>query len=286
MSYRVRAVCLPRFCIALALTTVAQTAAAEAPAPSASVLPLTELAAKATPAVVLLTERDDDDQIVSSGSGFFVSASGKVMTNHHVIEGVRRMKAKLADGRELGVSGVLADSPADDLAVLQVEGSDFPFLVLGTTKGLRVGDEISVIGSPQGLSQTLTTGILSAIREQGLQGHDGKIASTAWTLQFSAVIAPGSSGSPVFARSGEVIGVAVGASAQTAGISFGIRAEAASALLANANGPVKQLYERPPSPTRERLKNLGISAAVALAIAGGVWFSNRQKPAPERRRRR
>ncbi len=213
--------------VSLLASTGSSHAADPAPSASASVMTLPDLAAKVTPSVVLLTvRRDDDDEVISSGSGFFVDGGGHIVTNHHVVEGAHRMKATLSDGREIDIRGVVVESESDDLAILKAEGSGYPPLALGDAKGLRVGDELAVIGSPKGLSATLTTGIVAAIRDKGLPLDDTGIKTTSWTLHFTAAIAPGSSGSPILSRNGEVVGVAVGAFTGAAGMSAAMSAVA------------------------------------------------------------
>src|SRR5271156_427070 len=119
---------------------------------AANALELPELADRARPSVVLLTVGDSTDDNIGSGTGFFVSKDGRIVTNHHVIEHASKITATLADGRKIEVVGFLADDEKRDIAVLQAPPGEYPSLLLGGGAPLRVGDEVVVIGSPMGLS--------------------------------------------------------------------------------------------------------------------------------------
>jgi hypothetical protein len=160
---------------------------------------LKALAKKARPAVMLLVVSDADGKEIATGTGFLVSSDGKLITNHHVIEGGASAVAKAENGGLFPVEGVLADDPKNDLILLKLEGKDLPFLTLSTNSIVDVGSRIAVIGSPLGLEGTLSEGIVSAVREQFL--------SDIRLLQITAPISSGSSGSPVLNAKGEVIGV-------------------------------------------------------------------------------
>ena len=262
--------------VLLALAVLLTPAIAEAqPAPSAStaLLSLTDLAATATPTVVLLLLYGDDGPKIGSGSGFFISESGHIATNHHVIARASSVVAKLSDGREVKVTGVLADDEKNDLAIVQAEGAGYRPLPLGDTTSARVGDEIAVIGSPLGLSTTLSTGILAAVRDGGIEQDESHIDSSSWTMHITAPVAHGSSGSPILSRRGDVIGVVVGIVETAEGMHFGIRVEALRELVTKV-GAAKPFAIR--GPQDDRLRNLGISAAVFGVIGFAYWFLSRR----------
>lgn len=162
-------------------------------------LDLPALAQKARGAVVLIVGYDAAGKIIT-GSGFFVSADGRLVTNYHVIEGIVNAQAKLESGAIYNIDGVLASSSALDLAALKADARDMQFLLVDDASNPpQPGTRIAVIGSPLALEGSLSEGIVSAIRSS----LDGS-----WLLQISAPISPGSSGSPVLDRHGRVVGVA------------------------------------------------------------------------------
>ena len=134
----------------------------------------------------------------ATGTGFAVSADGKIATNYHVIAGASKIFVKLPNGRTVGVQRVIASDKRVDLAILQVRGVTLRPLPLGDSNAVKVGQEVCVMGSPLGLEQSFSTGVVSAKRV--LDGFE-------W-IQTTAPISPGNSGSPVMTRSGRVIGVA------------------------------------------------------------------------------
>lgn len=243
--------------------------------PRTPAAPLSELAARAKKAVVLLTIYDDAGRSSGSGTGFFVSPEGQLVTNHHVIEEAYRVTATLDNGQQVDVEGVLADDPVRDLAILKVTGSGYEYLRLGTIRQVRAGEEIAVIGSPAGFSGTLSTGIVAAVREHGLDGGASETHSArAWTLQISAPISPGSSGSPILTRDGVVVGVAVGIVTVGQSLNFGVSADAAQELLAkvSADSKPKTFADRQRGEVK---KNLVISAVGLGATAIVVWALSR-----------
>ena len=271
--------------LALVLASSAVRADTSAPAPSASTtsLSFSDLASLATPSVVLLTLYSEDGTKQGTGSGFFISATGQIATNHHVIDDAERVVAKLSDGREVKIVGLLADDPKNDLAIVQAEGAGYQPLPLGDPGSVRVGDEIAVIGSPLGLSTTLSTGILAAVRDKGLGRDESLVDSSSWTMHITAAVAPGSSGSPILSRRGEVVGVVVGGISSAEGMHFGIRVEALRELATRVQ-PAPRPFAARVAPDA-RLRNLGISAGLAFAVLGGyMFFSRRSEKAASARR--
>lgn len=137
----------------------------------------------------------------SQGSGFFVSLDGYVMTNAHVVSGASKITVSFDDRKELEATLVGADSHTD-IAVLKVEGDNFPCLPLGDSDAIEVGEWVVAIGSPFQLQASLTVGVVSAKGRQDLQ-----ITDLEDFIQTDAAINPGNSGGPLINLEGEVIGI-------------------------------------------------------------------------------
>ncbi|NTV35072.1 MAG: trypsin-like serine protease, partial [Deltaproteobacteria bacterium] len=135
------------------------------------------------------------------GSGFVISADGYILTNNHVVHEATEIKVKLADGKEYDAKVVGRDLKTD-LALLKAEGaSGLHALQLGDSDSLKVGNWVVAVGSPFGLEQTVTAGIVSAKgRVIGSGPYDNFI-------QTDASINPGNSGGPLLNMEGEVVGI-------------------------------------------------------------------------------
>jgi S1-C subfamily serine protease len=237
-------------------------------------LPLQDLLKHAGPSVVHLSVRDAADEEEGSGSGFVLSEDGRLVTNHHVIDGASRIVAVFADGKEVEVVGVWAfsESEKDDIAVLQLAPGRYPALRLAATPAQQ-GDEVVVIGSPHGLSQAITTGIVAAVREHGTVTRRTKDGPESWGLQITAGIAPGSSGSPILNASGDIVGVAVGTWGGTA--NFGVPVDRVRKLTeAKGTDRMRPLSEARGGPSLRT--NLLVSAALLGAIGLAWWLSGRK----------
>lgn len=183
----------PRRALAAALILLVRVAAAENE-DAATIL------ARVSPAVVTVLTADSRGVERGFGSGFAVHPDGVVVTAWHVIAGASRVQIALQDGRSLDVEGILADDEQNDLALLKVSGRDLPTVPLGDSDGMRRGDRVLVLGSPMGLGQSASEGIVSApVRVLPRIGE---------VLQVTAPISPGSSGGPVLNSRGEAVGVA------------------------------------------------------------------------------
>jgi S1-C subfamily serine protease len=236
------------------LATVLWTAGAK----PASALEPKEIAERAKPSVVLLKAKLASGE--SAGTGFFVEG-GRIVTNEHVIHGATGVEGSIGS-RKIKVTGILAADSEMDIAVLAVDPAegDVPALSLGTITGMREGDPITVIGHPLGLSVTLTQGFVSAVRAEGVSEVDPDRGGKNWQVQFSAEIAPGSSGSPVLDADAHVVAVAVGHLAGRE-MYFGVPVDAAKKILEHlAPGQAPQGFEV--VHKRTGLYNLGISAGV------------------------
>ena len=159
----------------------------------------------------------------SLGSGFIIDRSGIVITNAHVVEGASRIAVSTLDGRELQAELIGSDHDAD-LAVLKVQGGNLPAVPLGSSQSLLIGEPVVAIGNPFGLSNSVTSGVLSA-RGRTVPAQNGDRLFTDF-LQTDASINPGNSGGPLVNLAGEVIGINT-AIISGSGIGFAIPADRA-----------------------------------------------------------
>ena len=150
------------------------------------------------------------------GSGFVISRDGYILTNNHVVEEADQIKVKLSNGKEYE-GKVVGRDPKTDLALVKIEGaSDLHPLKLGNSEDLKVGSWVVAVGSPFGLEQTVTAGIVSAKgRVIGSGPYDNFI-------QTDASINPGNSGGPLINMKGEVVGINTAIIANGQGIGFAI----------------------------------------------------------------
>lgn len=135
-----------------------------------------------------------------TGSGFIISADGLILTNHHVVDGANEIKVRLTDNREF-TGKVLGSDAKTDIAVVKIEAKDLPYLTMGNSDELKVGEWVAAIGSPFGLDNTVTSGIVSA--------KSRKLPSDQYVpfIQTDVAVNPGNSGGPLFNMKGEVVGI-------------------------------------------------------------------------------
>jgi len=138
------------------------------------------------------------------GSGVVVRANGYILTNNHVVAGADALEVETSDGRRYAAD-VVGTDPETDLAVVRIEASKLKFAKLGDSEAIRVGDWVLAIGSPFGLEQTVTAGIISA--KHRIQGIVGQGEGFEDFLQTDAAINPGNSGGPLVNLRGEVVGI-------------------------------------------------------------------------------
>jgi len=137
----------------------------------------------------------------SLGSGVIVSPEGYILTNNHVVDGATDVKVTLSDKRELRAK-IIGTDPKTDVAVLKIEGSNFPAITLGDSSKVQVGDYALAIGDPFGVGQTVTMGIVSAKGRGNLGIEDYEDF-----IQTDAPINPGNSGGALVNDRGELIGI-------------------------------------------------------------------------------
>ena len=213
---------------------------------------------------------------VGAGSGFIIRADGYVLSNNHVVEGARRIKVHLKDGRVFEADLVGRD-PATDVSLLklQLRGETLPIVPLGDSDSLRIGAWVVAIGNPLGLSHTVTAGIISAKGRREVR-PDGRLRYPDF-IQTDASINPGNSGGPLFNVRGEVIGINTAVAAQGQGIGFAIPINMVKTILPGLarEGRVTrswlgvQIQELSPRLVRAFSLPDGRGALVTLVVPGG-----------------
>lgn len=154
------------------------------------------LYAKSRPSFVTIWTFDASRAPLGQGSGFIV-AKNRVVTNYHVLVGSSSASIVFDDGSMAPVRAVVAASAPKDLMVVEVETGNRPAVTLGDELQLKVGEAVYAIGTPRGLSASLSNGLVSAFRQDEGQ----------FLIQITAMIAPGSSGGPLLNIQGQVVGV-------------------------------------------------------------------------------
>jgi S1-C subfamily serine protease len=161
-------------------------------------------------------------RFLGTGSGFIVGDKGEIATNHHVIDGAAHADARFPDNdKAFPVSGILRQDKLHDLAVIRID-LDTVSLPFGNNDDYRIGEKIISIGSPLGLSGTVSDGIISG--RHTVLGFEH--------MQINTAVSPGSSGGPVINEKGEVIGVVVGSILSGQNLNFAVPVKHLKNLLA------------------------------------------------------
>ena len=182
-----------------------------------------QIADQVMPAVVTIRGESDSGQVL--GSGFLVSSNGTIITSLHVVKPLRRAVVMLTNGDVYDSPRVRAFDERRDLAVIQIPGFDLPTVELGNSKDVRQGDPVLLIGTASGLRGSVTSGIVSALRD----APDGfKV------IQTDAAANPGNSGGPLVNSRSEVIGVLGFKLRGAEGQNFAVPINYARGLLENA----------------------------------------------------
>jgi serine protease Do len=136
------------------------------------------------------------------GSGFIISKDGYILTNNHVVGDVDKITVELQDGRRFTNAKVIGSDAGTEVALIKIEGNDFPVLPMGNSKNMEIGDWVIAIGNPFGLSETVTVGVVSAVGRSNVG-----IATYEDFIQTDAAINPGNSGGPLINLDGQAIGI-------------------------------------------------------------------------------
>jgi len=146
------------------------------------------------------------------GSGFIISTDGYILTNNHVVGDADKIKVRLSDGREFDKAKVIGTDPDSEVALIKIEGDNFPVLPLGDSDKMEIGDWVIAIGNPFGLTETVTVGVVSAVGRSKVG-----IAEYEDFIQTDAAINPGNSGGPLISLDGKAIGINTAIFSQSGG---------------------------------------------------------------------
>ena len=208
-----------------------------------------------------------------SGSGFIVNANGRILTNAHVVDGADKVSVILNDGRRFD-GKVLGSDPVTDLAVVQVEATNLPTVIIGDSDQLQPGEWAIAIGNPLGLDHTVTKGIISAIgRSSSDIGEGNKRIDF---IQTDAAINPGNSGGPLLNAKGEVIGINTAIIKGANGIGFAIPINSAQNIAAQliqkgkVDHPYLGIQMIDVTPEVKQQVNSNPNAPIKLTVDQGV----------------
>jgi len=232
------------------------------------------LVQRAKPAVVEILTFDQQNDLLKSGTGFFISPDGILLTNYHVISGGSGIIAKTPTGAVYILKSVVSYSEAHDVAELQFLTTDAPYLTLGHSSGAVEGQRVLVIGNPVGLEGTVSEGIISAFRA-------GRTL-----IQITAPISPGSSGSPVLDESGQVIGMAILVYREGQNLNFAISSETIRDAIAKSAivtpNPSVSAATPTPSPIVVATPTPSVAASTQRPTAiGAKWPDGRKLLHPD-----
>jgi S1-C subfamily serine protease len=174
------------------------------------------------PAVVsisvgLETRRKNFERL-GAGSGFVITPDGYIVTNSHVVTPSRKVEVVLIDGRSLPAE-LMGKDDSTDLALLHVHASGLPFVELGDSSKLRVGQLVIAMGNPFGFQSTVSTGVVSALG-RSLRSQQGRLIEN--VIQHTAPLNPGNSGGPLLDTRGRVVGINTAIIAMAQGIGFSV----------------------------------------------------------------
>src|SRR5690554_3119603 len=214
---------------------------------------------------------------VGFGSGVIISKDGFIITNNHVVENANEVSVSLNDNREF-TAEVVGTDPQSDLALLKIEGDDFPYLTFGNSDALKVGEWVLAVGNPFNLTSTVTAGIVSAKNRSNVM--NGGIQSF---IQVDAAVNPGNSGGALVNTRGELVGINTAIYSQTGnftGYAFAIPISIAGKIAADLKeyGAVQRAYLGVQVPNIENIRREDPERANELSRMNGVLieeFSDR-----------
>lgn len=166
--------------------------------------------------------RQEEMPVVASGSGVIITKDGYIVTNNHVVEGADILEVTLDDNRTF-TAKVIGTDPTTDIALIKIDGDDFPFIAWGDSDKLKVGEWVLAIGNPFNLASTVTAGIVSA-KARDINIINKNTAIEAF-IQTDAAVNPGNSGGALVNVAGELVGIITAIASPTgsfSGYSFAV----------------------------------------------------------------
>ncbi len=210
---------------------------------------------------------------VGFGSGVIISNDGYIITNNHVVENANEVSVSLNDNREF-VAKVIGTDPQSDIALIKIEGDNFPYLTFGNSDALLVGEWVLAVGNPFNLTSTVTAGIVSAknrgnVMSGGLQSF----------IQVDAAVNPGNSGGALVNTRGELVGINTAIFSETGnftGYAFAVPISVAGKVAADLKeyGSVQRAYLGIQVPNIENIRRDDPERAKELSQIKGVLIED------------
>ena len=212
---------------------------------------------------------------VGFGSGVIISKDGYIITNNHVVANATEVSVSLNDNREF-TAKVVGTDEMSDIALLKIEGSDFPYLTFGNSDALLVGEWVLAVGNPFNLTSTVTAGIVSAKNRGNVMGGGLGIQSF---IQIDAAVNPGNSGGALVNTRGELVGINTAIYSQTgnfAGYAFAVPISIAGKIAADLKeyGAVQRAYLGIQVPNIENIRRDDPEKARELSQIKGVMVED------------
>jgi S1-C subfamily serine protease len=213
------------------------------------------------------------------GSGVVFTPDGLILTNCHVVDGAKKLKVMLPDGRSMPADIVGQDADTD-LAVVRADtssGPSLPAATLGDSRAVQVGQVAIAIGNPYGFQHSVTAGVVSALG-RSLRGQSGRLMDD--IIQTDAALNPGNSGGPLVTTRGEVIGINTATIMQAQGLCFAIASNTARfvALRLLRDGRIRRSYIGVGGQTVTIPR--AVARANQLAVSSGVFVVSVEKGSP------
>lgn len=208
---------------------------------------------------------------VGFGSGVIISKDGYIITNNHVVENATEVSVSLNDNREF-TAKVVGSDKLSDIALLKIDGDDFPYLTFGNSDALQVGEWVLAVGNPFNLTSTVTAGIVSAKNRGNVMGEGLGIQSF---IQIDAAVNPGNSGGALVNTRGELVGINTAIYSQTgnfAGYAFAVPISIAGKVAADLKefGTVQRAVLGIQVPNIENIRRENPEKARELSQIKGV----------------